>query len=34
MEPFERSTLQLMTVLNQNEEKDTIKRFAYNSKTY
>ena len=32
--PFERSTLQLMTVLNRNKEKDTINRFAYNSKTH
>ena len=32
--PFERSTLKLMTVLNRNKEKDTINRFAYNSKTH
>ena len=34
VEPFERSTLQLMTVLNRNEEKGAINRFAYNSKTH
>ena len=34
MEPFERSTLQLMTVLNRDEEKDAINRFVYNFKTH
>ena len=34
MEPFERSTLQLMSILQRNEEKETIKSFPYNSKTH
>ena len=33
MEPFERSTLQLMSILQRNEDKDTINSFAYTSKT-
>ena len=31
---FSKINIQLMTVLNRNEEKDTISRFAYNSKTH
>ena len=34
MEPFKGPMLQLMTVLNRNEEEDTINKFAYNSKTH
>ena len=34
MEPFERSTLQLMTISQRNEEKKSIKSFPYNSKTH
>ena len=34
MEPFERSALQLMSILQRNEEKETIKSFPYNSKTH
>ena len=34
MEPFERSILQLMSILQRNEEKETIKSFQYNSKTH
>ena len=34
MEPFEKSTLQLMSILQRNEEKETIKSFPYNSKTH
>ena len=34
MEPFERSTLQLMCILQQNEEKDQINSFLYTSKTH
>ena len=34
MEPFERSTLQLMTIPQRNEEKESIKSVPYNSKTH
>ena len=34
MEPFERSTVQLMGILVRNEEKDTINSFRYGSKTH
>ena len=34
MEPFEKSTLQLVSILQRNEEKETIKSFPYNSKTH
>ena len=34
MEPFERSTLQLMCILQQNEEKDQINSFLCTSKTH
>ena len=34
MDPFERSTVQLMSILVRNEEKDTINSFRYSSKTY
>ena len=34
MEPFERSTLQLMSILARNEEKDKINSFSYTSKTH
>ena len=34
MEPFERSTLQLMSILERNEEKDKINTFSYSSKTH
>ena len=34
MEPFERSTIQLMSILVRNEEKDTISSFRYSSKTH
>ena len=34
IDPFERSTLQLMSVIVRDEEKDKINTFAYNSKTH
>ena len=34
IEPFERSTLQLMSILVRNEEKDKINSFSYTSKTH
>ena len=34
MEPFERSTLQLMSILEINEENDKINTFSYSPKTY
>ena len=34
IDPFERSTLQLMSVIIRNEEKDKINTFTYNSKTH
>ena len=34
MEPFERSTVQLMSILVSNEEKDTINSFRHTSKTH
>ena len=34
MDPYERSTLQLMSIAIRNEEKDKIKSFPYNSKNY
>ena len=34
MEPYERSTLQLMSIMVRNEEKDKINSFPYKSKTY
>ena len=34
MEPFERSTLQLMSILVRDESKDKINSFAYSSKTH
>ena len=34
MESFERSTLQLMSILVRDEEKDKINTFAYTSKTH
>ena len=34
MEPFERSTLQLMSILVRDEGKDKINSFAYSSKTH
>ena len=34
IEPFERSTLQLMSILVRNEEKDKINSFLYTSKTH
>ena len=34
MEPFERSAVQLMSVLSRCEEKDTINSFKYSSKTH
>ena len=34
MEPFERPTLQLMSILVRNEEKDKINTFSYTSKTH
>ena len=34
IDPFERSTLQLMSVMVRDEEKDKINTFAYNSKTH
>ena len=34
IEPFERSTPQLMSILARNEEKDKINNFSYTSKTH
>ena len=34
IDPYERSTLQLTSVMIRDEEKDKINTFAYNSKTY
>ena len=34
IDPFERSTLQLMNVIVRDEEKDKFNTFAYNSKTH
>ena len=34
IDPFERSALQLMSVMVRDEEKDKINTFAYNSKTH
>ena len=34
IESYERSTLQLITVLNRNEERDAINRFEYNSEIH
>ena len=34
MDPYERSTLQLMNIVVRNEEKDTVNSFPYNSKTH
>ena len=34
MEPFERSTLQLMSILIRHKETDTINIFSYTSKTH
>ena len=34
MDPFERSSLQLMSVLVRDEKKDNINTFSYNSKTH
>ena len=34
MEPFERSTLKLMSILVRDEEKDKINSFLYTSKTH
>ena len=34
MDPYERSTLQLMNIGVRNEEKDTVNSFLYNSKTH
>ena len=34
MEPIERSTLQLMSILERDEEKDKINRFSYTFKTH
>ena len=34
IEPFERSTLQLMRLLNCSGKKDNINKFAYNSKAH
>ena len=34
MEPYERSTVQLMSVLSRSEEKDIINSFKYSSKTH
>ena len=33
MEPYERSTLQLMSIIQRNEDKDKINSFTYTSKT-
>ena len=34
IDPFERSTLQLMSVIVRDEEKEKINRFPYHSKTH
>ena len=34
IDPFERSTLQLMSVIVRDEKKDKINTFAYNSKAH
>ena len=34
MEPFERSFVQLMSILARDKEKDTINSFRYTSKTH
>ena len=34
VEPFEKSTLQLMSILRRSEEKETLKSFPYHSKTH
>ena len=34
IESYERSTLQLITVLSRNEERDAINRFEYNSEIH
>ena len=34
MEPYERLTLQLLSIMVRNEEKETINSFPYNSKTH
>ena len=34
IDPFERSTLQLMSIIIRNKEKDRINTFTYNSKTH
>ena len=34
MEPFEWSTLQLMSIVRRNEEKDKINSFPYTSKAH
>ena len=34
MEPYNQSTLQLMSTLNKNEGKEKINSFPYNSKTH
>ena len=34
MEPYERSTLQLMSIIQRNEDKDKISSFPYTSKTH
>ena len=34
LEPFERSALQLMSIMRRNEEKDKINSFQYTSKTH
>ena len=32
IDPFERSTLQIMSIIARSEEKEKIKSFSYNSK--
>ena len=34
MEPFERSTLQVMSIMGRNEDKQKINSFPYTSKTH
>ena len=34
MEPFERSCLQLMSIMKRNEQKETINSFPYTSRTH
>ena len=34
IDPFERSTLQIMNIIARSEEKEKIKSFSYNSKTH